>query len=315
MARNQLMTTDEWVESLPDSQKIKYTYQDAVYTGTDNNIEITCPEHGNFWQRAYIHKRKGAGCPVCWETVRGDTFRHTKEDFIAKTLLVEEIAGKYDYSLVEYKNSIICVDIVCPKHGKFSMTPGNHLSGKGCQQCFNERRYLNNISSVEEFISKATKVQKQVYDYSEVVYKTCKDKVKIICPIHGPFLQTPDSHCTGSGCQKCMKSGFNVGKPGYLYVLTDNITTKVGITNRSASKRAEEVSKRGGPKLGVIAAFYFQQGQLARNLETACHKYLASLYQPVDATFDGSTECFTNVDIPALLAFVTPLAAPNPELV
>lgn len=40
------------------------------------------------------------------------------------------------------------------------------------------------------------------YDYSLIEYKTTRDKVKIICPIHGIFVQRLDSH-KRSGCPKC----------------------------------------------------------------------------------------------------------------
>lgn len=42
------------------------------------------------------------------------------------------------------------------------------------------------------------------YDYSLVEYKNQKTKVKIICPIHGIFKQTPDSH-KKNGCPECGK--------------------------------------------------------------------------------------------------------------
>lgn len=40
------------------------------------------------------------------------------------------------------------------------------------------------------------------YDYSNVDYINSKTKVKIICPIHGEFEQTPDQHFN-HGCKKC----------------------------------------------------------------------------------------------------------------
>ena len=35
--------------------------------------------------------------------------------------------------------------------------------------------------------------------------KTKKEKVIIICPIHGEFLQSPDGHLRGQGCPECKK--------------------------------------------------------------------------------------------------------------
>lgn len=57
--------------------------------------------------------------------------------------------------------------------------------------------------TTEEFIEQAKKVHGDKYDYSKVVYTRTRDKVKIICPTHGEFLQCPEDHLYGNGCQKC----------------------------------------------------------------------------------------------------------------
>ena len=44
------------------------------------------------------------------------------------------------------------------------------------------------------------------YDYSETVFNKMHEKVVIICPEHGEFLQTPSKHINGQGCPKCGKS-------------------------------------------------------------------------------------------------------------
>ena len=59
--------------------------------------------------------------------------------------------------------------------------------------------------TTEEFIKKAKAVHGDKYDYSLVDYKNNKTKVKIICPIHGIFEQTPANHIfKKSGCPKCI---------------------------------------------------------------------------------------------------------------
>lgn len=52
------------------------------------------------------------------------------------------------------------------------------------------------------FKERAKKVHGDKYDYSKVRYKGEDTKVKIICPIHGEFLQTPHTHYK-HGCPKC----------------------------------------------------------------------------------------------------------------
>jgi hypothetical protein len=56
----------------------------------------------------------------------------------------------------------------------------------------------------DEFIEKAIKIHGDFYDYSEVNYINTRTKVCIICPIHGRFWQTPNSHLSGKAkCPIC----------------------------------------------------------------------------------------------------------------
>ena len=57
--------------------------------------------------------------------------------------------------------------------------------------------------TTEVFIEKARKIHGNKYDYSKVDYVNAHTKIIIICYIHGEFLQTPNSHLNGNGCQKC----------------------------------------------------------------------------------------------------------------
>lgn len=66
--------------------------------------------------------------------------------------------------------------------------------------------YINNMSrklTTQEFIEKARKVHGNKYDYSKAVYNTSKEKIIIICPKHGEFLQRPNDHLNGNGCPYC----------------------------------------------------------------------------------------------------------------
>ena len=58
--------------------------------------------------------------------------------------------------------------------------------------------------NTEEFIRLSREKHGDKYDYSHVVYVRAKDKVKIICPIHGEFEQSAFNHYyLGNGCKLC----------------------------------------------------------------------------------------------------------------
>jgi hypothetical protein len=58
----------------------------------------------------------------------------------------------------------------------------------------------------EKVIKKFISVHGNKYDYSIVEYVNSYKKVKIICPTHGVFEQSPNHHSKGVGCPKC--SGY-----------------------------------------------------------------------------------------------------------
>lgn len=60
--------------------------------------------------------------------------------------------------------------------------------------------------TTKTFISEASKIHKNKYDYSLTKYVRIDHKITIICPIHGPFQQTPHTHLIyKSGCPSCFQ--------------------------------------------------------------------------------------------------------------
>ena len=170
----------------------KYDYSKVKYHNIDKKVCIICPEHGEFWQTPY-HHLNGCGCPKC--VGQGKTTEDVVEEF-------KKIHGdKYDYSKVEYTNSLKKVCIICPEHGEFWQSPTNHLNGCGCPKCSNVKHKTTN-----EFIKESRTVHGDKYDYSKVEYVNAHTKVCIICPDHGEFWQTPNKHLLGHKCPKCSES-------------------------------------------------------------------------------------------------------------
>lgn len=98
--------------------------------------------------------------------------------------------------------------------------------------------------TTEEFISRAKKIHCDKYDYSKVKYVNMFNKVCIICPIHGEFLQLPSHHLRGVGCKKCFyehkkKLVFNVGINDLGYSRSQTFYIKWrGMLERCYSKRS-----------------------------------------------------------------------------
>ena len=173
----------------------KYDYSKVDYKNWKQPVIIICPEHGEFKQTLHNHVR-GQGCPICGKKSAAKKLAMTKEKFIERARDVH--GNRYDYSKVNYINNHTRVCIICPEHGEFWQTPGNHLMGAGCPRCFGKIKKTS-----EEFISDAIKKHGTKYDYSKVNYINSSTKVCIICPEHGEFWQTPNSHLRGNGCPVC----------------------------------------------------------------------------------------------------------------
>ena len=72
------------------------------------------------------------------------------------------------------------------------------------------------VRTQEDFIEKAKEVHGSKYDYSLVDYVDSSTKVKIICPIHGEFEQTPNKHLAGQGCKQCGRNRTKVGVDEFI---------------------------------------------------------------------------------------------------
>ena len=184
------------VDFIKKAQKIhggNIDFSKSVYLGANQKTDFICPTHGVF--RAVPNSiLSGHGCPKCAKTGKMD-----KKYFIEKA--IRKHGEKYDYSKTEFNNSNDSIIIICPIHGEFTQNVTHHLMGHGCPKCAK-----NKPLTTEEFIKRSKKIHGNKYDYSKAEYVRTNDKVCIICPEHGEFWQTPNSHLNGQGCPMCHES-------------------------------------------------------------------------------------------------------------
>lgn len=189
-----------------------YNYERVDYKGAFEPVDIICQKHGSFMQQPTSHLG-GAGCNKCAAEKTSERCLKPVEDFIKSS---RELHGdKFDYSAVDYQGSWKPVKIHCPDHGWFEQAPVNHLnSTHGCSKCavVNKKSQPKRIKIIspetmlknrDDFIKQAREVHGDKYGYSNVNFRFKRNKVKIICPIHGEFEQTPTSHLRGSRCNQC----------------------------------------------------------------------------------------------------------------
>lgn len=184
------LTQEEFIALANEKHSNKYDYSLTNYINSKHKIKIICQIHGEFTQFPH-HHLSGSGCKDCANRPEMNT-----EKFI---LRAREIHGdKYNYDSSVYVKTSVKIKIECPTHSIFEQRPGDHLNGQGCPKCAH-----NCKSSEEIFITKSNLLHNNKYDYSLVEYINNKTKVKIVCPEHNEFEQSPAEHLKGSGCPRC----------------------------------------------------------------------------------------------------------------
>ena len=269
----------------------KYDYSLVEYIHSRENVIIICPIHGLIPQTPDRHLYS-FGCSFCGIESRTKSRTPSKEEFIDKAIIKH--GNKYDYSLVEYVNGKTNVIIICPTHGPFMQVSRTHLAGHGCQSCGGKIQ-----STKEEFIDKAIIKHGNKYDYSLVEYVNGKTNVTILCPCPCgySFLQRPDKHLAGHGCQSCAKTGFDKTKPSICYYIKFQTETqilyKIGITNTTVKRRLCGMGINKGTKITIIQELYFNSGLDALNLETKILQEFKSFQYKNDPIMNnGNSELF-----------------------
>lgn len=234
---------------------------------------------------------------------KGQFKKSTTEDFIEEATEVHN--SKYIYNRVNYTSARDKVEIFCSAHGYFLQSPQDHLAGKGCRECKNEKLRNDRICSVDEFIRKAQLVHGEVYDYSLVEYKGAKTPIEIICTIHGVYLQTPDSHLHSCGCPDCNPfSGYTRTqwvkhcnqRPSYVYLLhlckTDEEFLKIGITVNLKQRTKNFISQ--GLSVTQLDIIEFVNPTESFDAEKMFFRSLKEFKYKPNHYFYGNTECFLN---------------------
>lgn len=130
---NDKLTTEQFIERSKLVHGNRYNYSKVQYHTNVSMVTITCPEHGDFVQRAGSHLA-GSKCKKCFL----EENRKSTEQFIEDAKRLH--GDKYDYSRVKYHGNKKPVEIVCPTHGSFWQKPNSHLTSRnGCRFCMESK--------------------------------------------------------------------------------------------------------------------------------------------------------------------------------
>lgn len=150
------ITQEQFIEKVKLKHGDKYDYSKSEYKAAKIYLIIICPIHGEFNQTPDSHSR--SGCLKCENERRTDSL----EFFLEKAKKIH--GNKYNYSNVNYINSVTCVNIICSEHGLFSQKPTCHITQKqGCPICGNryskkEKEWLDILKIPIEYRNNIIKI-------------------------------------------------------------------------------------------------------------------------------------------------------------
>ena len=300
-------TPREWcIHLFNKKHNNKFDYSEFEWTGNvADKATFICPVHGRFEQIINGHLR-GNDCYKC-----SGSEKITDEIAKQRCLRARGSEGKYDYTNLKFHTKDSMIDIVCLKHGSFSVNMYAHLKGVECYQCYTESLIGVGRSNTEDFISKAISVHGDKYDYSKTVYTIAHEKVTITCPIHGDFEQVAYYHLNGNGCRVCgyqyncyTKENYVASCPNgsYLYLIkmfgNDEEFYKIGISKNVKNRlRQIEISSNYTYKTKIIHKVFNTDASIVYDFEIFMHdKYHSLSYKP-NKSFHGMSECFKGIDI------------------
>jgi hypothetical protein len=181
------------------------------YKDSNTKIIIICKNHGEYEQIPPNHLKYGCGSCGREANKRNIELKEKcQKEFVSKANNIHE--NIYDYSSTHYEDAVSKVNVICKKHGAFSISPNNHLRGKGCPECGKESSRFARLKGFEEYHIEFIKLYGDKYDYSSVVWEGGSKPIAVLCKKHGEFHILQYLHKVGKECQKCSNrhSGISI---------------------------------------------------------------------------------------------------------
>jgi hypothetical protein len=127
-------TTEQFIKEAQEIFGDQYDYSITVYEGARSPITYICKKHGKVVQSYATNHLRGKGCRKCRTDKVATAKTKTYESFLKEAR--ETHKNLYKYPTGEYVNRKTKISILCTRCNKnFLQSPGQHLSGHGCNTC------------------------------------------------------------------------------------------------------------------------------------------------------------------------------------
>lgn len=198
-------TTETFKTRLSEIYGDKFGLDLVEYNGAYKPIKLVCPIHGEFKVRACMAARGDASCKKCSSITKRLNSRIPFKE------IIKRIIDKHPDFLIDenqdYVNTHTSINITCPIHGNFKMSPNDIFNGQGCPKCGKESMKLKRSHNIDWLIKESNKIHGDKYSFEHFVYKNTKTKSYVTCKKHGDFPISADKLIYGKrGCPHCSSS-------------------------------------------------------------------------------------------------------------
>jgi hypothetical protein len=238
---------------------------EETFVKINADATFVCEKHGEFTRIVNAALYNPNTCLECFKESESSNLR---EQIDVELNLNKKLKDGITYEPFVYVGSKkTSIKFNCPAHGQWSVLHASIVSnGINCPKCVHVNAMPKRIASIkakniekqdfywENYLAKFKAQHGETYDYSLASFVNAKTPIKIKCPVHGEYEQTPEMH-KSSGCRLCAddelaglysKRFFEI-KPEladvpallYLLKLTWNAGTcfKIGITRTTLKRR------------------------------------------------------------------------------
>jgi Zn finger protein HypA/HybF involved in hydrogenase expression len=226
----------------------------------------------------------GRGCPVCSDTR------------LSKDIVNKRLSGKGITLIGDYLGALTKTEFQCNCGHIWSAIPNNVMSDNNCPKCAtkifaDKRRHSREF--VNDYLISNNSDIRQVGEYI-----TAKIKTDFQCKCGHIWAAMPHHIMAGKGCPKCSKYGFQIDKPGWIYILKFDNFIKYGIAN-NIEGRLNKHSKNGSYIIALSKLY--EDGRIAQKWERNIKIIFGGRFVSKEIMPDGWTETLPLDKLPLLL--------------
>ena len=290
-----------------------YPLHDITYQRwLEDDLSIVCPEHGICKPRVkatLFKKGSTTPCTLCTAASSTTKRKRSYSDFVIASKKIHKDYYTYEECMENF-SSDTKINVVCPKHGSFSVLPYKHCNPtikQGCRFCGYELVGDSNRISTSQYVKNLKECSSGNLSLLGE-YKGANKLHKYSCKSCNYIFSRKATYVTNesSSCPNCeVKRGYNKTKDAVIYISDwSGGFIKVGITNRLAIDRFKTQDNKTNLKGELLFESPRLCGSKIFDLELLVADNFNKKLVSREIFPDGFSECYHKEDYESILDFI-----------